>query len=426
MAIGTEFFFELAVAAGIGGLIGVEREHREDNAMVIAGVRTFPLVSVAGFLTAFLERETGTGFLLAVGVAGAFGLALMFIAMRMSAGLFGLTTPVVMVLTFLLGVLIGYGYTFEGVVIGVGATFLLLTKKRLHRFAQVLDDTEILGALQFITILFILLPLTVQLPQGTFGLPWLGRRGIVDPYVILLVVAFVSSLSFASLLAMRKVGPHRGILLSGLLGGLVNSEATTASLAHRAREQEALTEAAVAGSVLATTTMFARNIAVAMFADPSLKLARALAPYLLPLALIGLGLAVRQALRTPEGIEPVRVKNPFAVGPALRFALLFAGLSLITSVAQREFGDLGVYATSLGGFVSAAAVIASVSSLTAVGALPLDIALRTSVLAVAASVAGKLIILRAVNRNVFLRARIPFAVLTAAGLVLAAWAFWGP
>lgn len=418
------FFVEFVVAAAVGGLIGVEREHREDGAPVLAGVRTFPLISLAGFLVAFLAQQSGTAFIVAAGVVGGFGLAFMFIHARQAIGILGMTTPVAIVVTFLLGVVIGYGYTFEAVVVGVVTTFLLVTKKRLHGFARVLDDDEILSALQFITLVFILLPLTLALPESLLGQAWLGRGALVDPHVILLVVIFVSSVSFVSLLAMRQIGPSRGIEFSGLLGGLVNSEATTAGLAQRAREHAALVPAAVVGSLLASTTMLARNAAVAGVADRSFQLLFAMAPYLLPTAAVGIVLSLRlRSPRVEEDAAGLRVKNPFAVLPALRFALIFAAVSVVAQLGMQHLGEVGVYVTSLGGFVSAGAVIASMASLVATGTVSLGVALRVSLLATAASVLGKILILRAVDDATYRRARTPYLLMGGTALAAAAAAF---
>ena len=430
----TGFFMEFIVAGAVGGLIGLEREHRSDNLTVIAGVRTFPLVSVAGFLCAWLAQQGDAGgavpgaamgpWVMAAGILGAFGFAFMFIHMRLALGQSGVTTPIAIVVTFLLGALIGYGYTFEAVVVGVVTTFLLLTKQRLHRFAQVLDDEEILSALQFITILFILLPLTADLQRGeVLGYDWLGRGALVDPFSILLVVVFVSSISFASLLAMRRIGPGRGMEFSGFLGGLVNSEATTAALAQRAREAPSLVAPAVVGAILASATMVVRNLAIAGAADPSLRLLLALAPYVLPLAVLGAFLAWRARSARTEAVPAVRVKNPFAILPALRFAAIFAAVSIVVTLARLHLGEAGVYIASLGGFVSAGAVLASLASLSATGAVDFGVAVRNCILAIAASVVGKLFILRAVDEEVYRRARAPFLLLAGAALVAVAAAF---
>ena len=430
--VGPEgFFVQFIVAGAVGGLIGVEREHRSDNLTVIAGVRTFPLISVVGFLVAWLAQQGGADgtapamgpWIMAAGILGAFGFAFMFIHMRAGLGQTGVTTPIAMIVTFLLGALIGYGFTFEAVVVAIVTTFLLVTKQRLHRFAQILDDDEILSALQFITILFILLPLTASMERGEHGYDWLGRGAIVDPFSILLVVVFVSSISFVSLLAMRRIGPGRGMEFSGFLGGLVNSEATTAALAQRARESQGLVAPAVVGALLATATMVVRNLAIAGAADPSFRLLLALAPYVLPLAVLGGILAFRARTARADGIPAVRVRNPFAILPALRFAAIFTAVSILVTLARGYLGEAGVYIASLGGFVSAGAVIASLASLTATGGVDFGVALRTSLLAMAASVVVKLFILRAVDEGVYQRARTPFLILTGAALAAAAAAF---
>lgn len=425
----TAFLVDFAVAAAVGGLIGVEREHRardpesgQPETVVIAGVRTFPLVAIAGLLVAFLARDTASPFVLAAGVAGAFGTAFVFSFMRHRLGLSGMTTPLAMIVTFLVGGMIGYGYRFEGVVVGVIVTFLLVTKQRLHRFAQVLDDDEILSALQFITVLFILLPLTADLQPGWLGQAWLGRGAILDPFIILLTVVFVSAISFVSLLVMRQLGPRRGMEFSGLIGGLVNSEATTVSLAERARENAALLGPAVVGALLASATMVLRNLAIAAFADPSFTLVVALLPYAVPVALVGVLLAWRARLRGHHAGDPnstVRVKNPFAVLPALRFAAIFAVVSIVVAVAQERVGAAGVYVAAIGGLVSAGPVIASLGALVVKGSVTLDLAVRAGTLAVAASLVNKLIILRATNRDAFERAFAPFAALTLVALAAA-------
>lgn len=418
-----DFFVGFLVAGAVGGLIGLEREHRADKATVIAGVRTFPLVSLSGFLLGFLALQSGSDWVLPAGVLGAFGFALVFIQMRTTLGQTGVTTPMAIIVTFLLGAVIAYGHTFEAVVVGVVVTFLLLTKQRLHRFAQVLDDDEILSALQFITILFILLPLTATLEKGTYGLDWLGRGALVDPFAILLVVVFVSSISFASLLVMRRLGPGRGMEFAGFLGGLVNSEATTAALAQRSRETPALLGPAVAGAVLASTTMVFRNLAIAGFADPSLRLFLGLLPFVAPVAIVGLFAAYRaRAARVPEA-PALRVKNPFAILPALRFAIVYAAVALFVALARTFLGDAGVYVASIGGLVSAGAVVASLASLAASGTIAFEPALRTCVLAVAASVLAKLFILRAIDRAAYDRARSAFVLMTLAALAGAAAAF---
>lgn len=417
-----EFFLDFLVALGVGALIGIEREHRRDQTQVIAGVRTFPLFSMAGYLLVVVagEMSDGAGALLAVGLGGIIAVAIAFLWVRHQLGVTGMTTPLAMIVTFLLGLLVGFGYTTEAIVVGVATTFLLLTKERLHAFAEVLTEEEMMGALQFITVAFILFPIVSRLESPVLGQDWIGRGELVDPFLTLLVVIFVSAISFASFLAMRFVGARRGVMLSGLLGGLVSSEATVVSLAEHARESPDLVRPAVTGAILATSSMFARNLAIAAFADPTLRVARTMLVVLLPMALVTAGYSLwrwRVARLAPKGeARAPRVKNPFAVTPALRFAAYFVAITVLATFASRALGPVGVYATALGGFVSAGAVIASVVSLYAAGTVSFEVATITGALACVIAVANKLVILRWANHAVFEKARAPFAVVTLLGL----------
>ncbi len=415
-----EFGIGFLVALGLGGLIGLEREHRRDATEVIAGVRTFPLMSLTGFMSAIIAKTVGDVAILSVATGGAAAIVVAFLIVRHRLGTTGLTTPMAFFVTFFVGVFVGYGYTQEAVVIGVATTFLLLTKRRLHRFAFNLSDDEMLSALQFLTVSVILFPLTITLVPPVAGLWWLGRGTIIDPYWILLIVIFVSSISFVSFLAMRRAGPARGIPVSGALGGLVSSEATTVSLAHHADTNPELARVALTGTILATVTMIARNFAIVLFADPSGSVAIRMLPALSIMGAVGGFLAWRSGIGDVKAAATIEVKSPFAIGPAIRFAGIFAIVAALQSLAVQYLGDIGVYVTAIGGLVSAGAVIASVVTLFTGGVIGLDTAVLTALLAVLVGAANKVMILKATSEAVFQRAWKPFLLLTGAGAVAVA------
>ncbi len=123
------------IAVSLGALIGLEREHRKDDKLVIAGVRTFPLTCLSGVIFSFLAAETGLA-LVEVGVItfGAFALLLAYLKYEVHT--VGITTPVAFFLTFLIGVLVERGFIFEAAFITLLVTSLLLTKERLHSIAE--------------------------------------------------------------------------------------------------------------------------------------------------------------------------------------------------------------------------------------------------------------------------------------------------
>lgn len=409
------FYLGLAVAAGLGALIGLEREHHRDR-VVIAGVRTFPLFATAGYLLSFVGMATETPWVLAAGVVVMGSVAIAFMVVRHQLGSTGLTTPAAMIVTFAIGALTAFGFVQEAVVVGLGVTFLLLTKERLHRFAHVLSDEELLGALQFLAISFVVFPLALSFERFP-GVPYIGRGDLVDPARLLLLVLFVSSISFASFLVIRTVGPRRGLMFSGLLGGLVNSEATATSLASHAENDRSLVRVAGSAIVLATTTMLVRNLAIVAFADRTLAVFWFLLVPSVGMATVMLLFVMRERGSARGRLLPERlqVKNPFALGPALKFAVLFAVLSVLSALAQKYLGDVGVYAIALGGFVSAGAAVASASVLYAQGAVPLSVAGTTAVLAVIIGAFNKIVVLRAFGPDILGRVRRPVLLATAAG-----------
>ena len=65
-------------------------------------------------------------------------------------------------LPYINGVLVGYDLIIEAVIVSAILTTLLVSRKRLYAFAEVLDNHEIISALQFIDVAFIIYPLTLH------------------------------------------------------------------------------------------------------------------------------------------------------------------------------------------------------------------------------------------------------------------------
>lgn len=126
---------KLAIAIGIGMLVGLEREwsHKE------LGARTFTIVSMAGALSVLAGN--GVAFL-------AFGGLLVIVLL---AGLGAIrelkpvetTTFVAVIVTFVLGLLVGEGHRYTPVAAAIVMTMLLSLKPALKQFAWGLQVNEI-------------------------------------------------------------------------------------------------------------------------------------------------------------------------------------------------------------------------------------------------------------------------------------------
>ncbi len=378
------FFQKLALATLIGILIGIEREHRRPEGVeLIAGVRSFTIACIAGMLSSYLALIVNAGVLL-ISLAFFAIIAAMYAYIKnVSLKQTGITGPIALYSTFLLGVLITYNLYLIAVVGGVIITLLLAEKRPLHSFATELTDDEILSAVRFLAVIFILYPIT---PDEMY-------MGIINPRWILLIVIIVATTSFISFVIMKKLGTRFGIPLSGLLGGLVNSEATTGALAAMAKKRKDLVESSYIGIMLSNAAMLVRNLVIAFIVDPSGRVLLLMAPAQLLIT----GFAMATVIKYRNNIhvnETIKLESPFGLSSAIKFAFGFAGLSIISRFANMWAGVAGVYATALGGFISSAVVTASAAALAVSGHVPHSTAALTAVLASIISTGNKMLLVK--------------------------------
>lgn len=346
-----EPFASLGLAAAAGLLIGLERERSAPEGggdTFLGGARTHPLFALVGGVGTLAARELGPAALL---VPLAALVALLVVNyhgdVQRDRGR-GITSEAAFLLSFLLGALACTRGVVEPttrrifVVAGVAvvATFLLSAKPTTHRLAHTLSREDVASTLKFLVVAVVVLPL---LPDRTFG-----PLEVLNPYDVGRLMVLISALSFVGYAGIRLLGPQRGLGLTGVVGGLVSSTAVTLSMAGRARERGELVLPAALAVVLASTIMFIRMYAIVAVVNPSLAplviLPMTAATLAGLLASLWLGLRAR---RLGAGGGPVSFKNPFELGQALKFALLFAVVLVGSKAAAIHLGAAGTYAAGL-------------------------------------------------------------------------------
>jgi len=328
----------LLVAMLVGFLVGLDRERaeaRKEHAL-FAGVRTFPLIALAGAIPMLLEERIGPALLVATFVANA-AVALVSYVRTSAGGRIGATTEVAALATFLLGALAGAGELVVAGAAGVTLAVLLVGKPRLEAFSNALTTEEIVAALELAVITVIVLPL---LPDRGYG-PWQA----LNPREIWIVVVLVSALSFVGFVAVRVLGSGRGMALTGAVGGLVSSTAITISMAERSHTGAAR-PAAASAAVLASAIMCVRMAVLAGAVD--LGILPRLLPVLAVMALVG-GAAAWLVGRGRAGRTPSAegtLTNPFSLRAALTFAAVYALVTLAVRAAHEHLGPGGIYLVS--------------------------------------------------------------------------------
>jgi uncharacterized membrane protein (DUF4010 family) len=340
--LAVEDWTGLGVALGVGLLLGLQRERTwaREKRRGPAGARTFPLVALCGAVATLASRAGAGAFpapwlpaagLLAVGALVAIG----YQRTSRDGDSVGMTTEVLVLFAYVLGCAATSGHAVAAGIVGIAALVLLGLKESLHGFAGRLSDADEAATLKFLAVALLVVPF---LPDRD-----LGPYGAFNPHEVGLMVVLVAGVSFLGYVAVKVVGPHRGLLLTGLLGGLASTTATTVAFARRSKETPALSGTLAAATIAACCVLFPRVLALAAVASPAF--APALVPVLGAMAAVGAAVAALGLLqgRRADGVD-LPVKNPFHLAPAVWFALAYAVVVLLARAAQAHFGERGLYA----------------------------------------------------------------------------------
>jgi uncharacterized membrane protein (DUF4010 family) len=340
-----------AVSAGIGLLVGVERERKRTSK---AGVRTFTLIAVLGTLSALVADSSGSAWAIGVGAVCVTG-TLVAAYLHDSESIrddSGTTTVIAAVVVYFLGASNYYGYRVPAVALGVAVTVLLYFKAEIEGFSQRLTGQDVRSMLQFAVLTAVILPL---LPDRS-----LGPYGVLNPFQIWLMVVLVAAISLAGYVAWRMTLGRHGLLLTGVLGGVVSSTATTLAYARQVASGTQPPAAGLLVILLANATMLVRVlILVGVVAPAALERALVVIVPALAMALFGVAYRWNAAVEAPPG-KDAAYRNPTQLPTALGFAAVYAIVLLLAAWANEIVGPRGVVA------------IAAVSGLTDVDAITLS------------------------------------------------------
>jgi uncharacterized membrane protein (DUF4010 family) len=330
-----ELFQRVGLSIAIGLLIGIERGwHERDLAEGhrVAGIRTFGLIGLAGGILALLTAGSTIGFSLGFAGFSALIVASHVIARR-QIGDVGATTSVASLLTFLLGGLAVGGPMPLAAAAAVVTALLLGSKMALHGWLRRIEHIELMAGLKLLLVSVVMLPV---LPNRGLG-PWAA----LNPYEIWWMVVLVAGISLVGYVAVRLAGPDRGLLLTGLLGGLSSSTAVTISFARLSRENPAAGPLLAAGAAAASAMMLPRVLIIIGLIQPTV-LQTLLWPFLAAAIAIFAAVgflwrwAVGHALQTT-----VDIRNPFEFWSAVRFGLLLAAVMVLARALPAWLGTPG-------------------------------------------------------------------------------------
>ncbi|MCL6644874.1 MAG: DUF4010 domain-containing protein [Dehalococcoidia bacterium] len=401
----------LAVALGIGLLLGAERERRkgEGPARGAAGIRTFALVSLAGGIA----MAVGGGIVLAV--------ALGFVALAVLAAYVlgdrtdpGLTTEVAVVVAFLLGALAQQEPQLAAG-IAVVVAILLAAREQLHRLvSRALTEQEVHDALLFAGAALVILPLAPNERIGPYG--------VFNPFAIWRLVVIVMAIGGAGYAAVRLLGARVGLPLSGLAAGFVSSSATIAAMGARARETPALRTPAVAAAVLSTVATVVQMVIVVGATDRRTLEQLWPAMAFAGVAAVGYGaIFALRALRDAAADAHEPGGRAFDLKTAVLFASTVTAVLFVSAALGDLLGNRGVLlSAAVAGFADTHASAIAVAGLAAGGRVDPADAVVPILAAFTTNSVTKMVLSAASGGRRFAAEVWPGVIVTAA----LAWAGW--
>ena len=147
---------QLLLAGGLGLLVGMQREWTKG---VLAGIRTFPLITVFGALSALLAERFG-GWTVAAALLSLAGMVVIGNVTKLQKGDIdpGLTTEMAMLVMFGVGAAVVVGYTALAIATGGSVAVLLHWKRPLHRLVHRIGANDFRAIIRLVVIALVILP----------------------------------------------------------------------------------------------------------------------------------------------------------------------------------------------------------------------------------------------------------------------------
>ncbi len=355
-----KLFQPFIIAILLGALMGLERAFAtridDSDVDILGGIRTFSLISLFGCIAAFLDKNYQSGILIVsfIGVLALAGISYFVSFSKHNER--GITTEISLFICFTIGVMVQFNHYIIATFIAISVTFILYLKESMRKLVKRVESEDIRAVLKFAIITFVILP--VFDPEYAYylrdvgGLGWLsGAPGlmnveVINPHTVWLMVVLISGIGFTGYVAIKILGSRKGIGLTGFLGGLVSSTATTMTFSKRSRDEESLSLSFSLGILLACTTMFPRILVEVLIINSSLLSSLSITMGVMTAS----GLAVCYYIwKKTEGetSDEVPLKNPFSIMPAVKFGILYAIIVFMARVMEVTAGDSGIYIVSI-------------------------------------------------------------------------------
>jgi len=366
---------QILISIVIGFMLGLQRDiayHRKKR-NGFAGARTFAMIALMGYMSGWIHEKVEHFVLVSFLIVGAFVL-ISYIYKSFYKKLSGSTTEFTMLITYLLGLLVFYNKAQYAILIAIIILILLDIKGRLRRFRNFITPKDMQSTILFLVMTFIILPL---LPDKT-----IDPFGVFNPYETWIMVVLIAGISFMGYIAIKVLGTHRGIYITGIFGGLVSSTAVSITLSKIYALRQNFLKSFAGAIAISYSIMYIRVLLEAFVINPTLA-KELMVPYLMAsFFAFAFVFYLYKKSATTQSVKELQINsNPLEISEALKLGLLFGLIFGSIAFFQSRFGDTGIYLVAfLSGLTDVDAITLSLSKL-AIDKISMDVAINGIVIA---------------------------------------------
>ncbi len=324
-------------------LIGLEqrRHHLNEKQESLFGTdRTYTFIGILGFILYVISPNN-----LMIYSAGGFGvmaLLIIFYYKRIEIRKqFGITSIIIVFITYTIAPLIYLKPIWLSILLVTTVLVLTEIKTQLMVLSSKFKDDEFITLAKFLVMAGIVLPL---LPHKE-----ISNLIPVSAFKIWLAVVVISGISYLSYLLQKFLFPKKGIMITGFLGGLYSSTATTIVLARRSKTLKNNDNQISAAIFLATEMMLFRIYILAVIFLPKLAFNLAIPFSILAITTLLISFIIYKLDSTNKNsiTEENQQKNPLEFKTALLFAMLFIIFTIATKYILQTYGIKGLNILSI-------------------------------------------------------------------------------
>ncbi len=319
------------------------RLHTEKEEFEVFGSdRTLTFIGILGFILYIIDDSSITPYLIGFLAIIVF-LAVYYFFRLKEQDNYGITTIVIALITYCIAPLVITQPAWLYILVVVTVLIFYESKSSFIEISQKFDKDEFITLAKFLIIAGVILPIV---PDKQI-VPFIN----LTPFNVWIAVVVVSAVSYMSYLLRKFVFAESGIIVTGLLGGIYSSTATTVILSRKSKYINNSNESYQYGSaIILSIAMMYLRIGLLMFIF-NLQLAIYLLPIILTMTLFsaaaGLGIIYKTGIKNNiKKDDTVADKNPLEFKVAIIFTLLFIAFSFINYLVIDAFGVSGLNALS--------------------------------------------------------------------------------